>query len=122
MTKSDKQEMKEILHDYMVGVLATQQANHDIMKFQLDSIQQNVSDIKVQTTKTNGRVNELEKENISHKANCPYAEKIRTLEDSQLSISAVKKWTIKTIAITASATGIIWIALQIVGKILTKTP
>lgn len=53
MNKQDRDEIKEILHDYISGVIAKQEAKEDIISFKLDRIE-------IQTTKTNGRVTCLE--------------------------------------------------------------
>lgn len=104
MTKQDKDEIKEIIHDYITGVIALQNAKYDLIDFKLDSI-------KEQTTKTNGRVTKLEDEISANDVNMvdsPVAKRIRALEDNQSNIRALKKWIIGSITVVGILMTIFW--------------
>ncbi len=114
MTHEDKQELKEILHNYIEGVIAQQDAKFDIIDYKLDAI-------KEQTTKTNGRVTKLEESNMSHIINCPVAPKVRALEDNQLTNKAIKKWVAASIGITGIVVSIGFALFKIITEVLTKS-
>ena len=101
MTREDKEELKELLHDYIKGVIAREDAKFDIIDFKLDSI-------KEQTTRTNGRVTRLEEKESNHILNCPIAPKVRVLEDQQLSTRSVKVWLFTAVSITGVVVTIIF--------------
>lgn len=73
-----------------------------LMNSQFINVHERLDEIKEQTTKTNGRVTELEKQEILHVIKCPNASKIRTLEDNQLSDKSIKRWLVTAVAVTGS--------------------
>jgi len=80
MTIEDREEMK----DLMKGILSTHTA---VINGQFKLIASDLTHIKEQTTKTNGRVTKLEEQRqaallleASHFQNCPIAEKVEVLE------------------------------------------
>jgi len=111
MTVEDKSEIKELLHDYISGVMARQDSKFEIIQFKLDYI-------KEQTTRTNGRVTKIE-DTISdlekHPASCILASKVRIIEDALLSQTSIKRWIAASIALTGGFLGVIAIALQLLG-------
>ena len=65
MTPSDRTELREMLKEHVAGIIAIQEAKDIGFKYQIDNIENMVIEIKAQTTKTNGRVNELEKKTVA---------------------------------------------------------
>ena len=59
MSRDDKEEIKEILHNYVAGVIARQDTKFDIIDAKLDLI-------KEQTTKHNGRMLKIEERQNKH--------------------------------------------------------
>ena len=108
MTVKDKSEMKEILHDYVAGVIAQQDAKYTIIDSKLN-------DIKLQTSDIVKRVSELEVKEVNHVVNCSIAPKVRVLEDNQLSIKSVKRWVIGTVGVTGTVMSIIWIVIKLIS-------
>jgi pimeloyl-CoA synthetase len=90
MTREDKDEMREILHDYIAGVLAKSDAKFDIIDVKLDSI-------KEQTINIAGRVTKLE----SHPLDCELSTKVRVLEDKTLAFTSIRNWIVGTIVLTS---------------------
>jgi hypothetical protein len=107
MTAADRTELREMLKEHVAGIIAIQEAKDNTFKYQIDNIENLVTEIKIQTTKTNGRVNELEKREIGHYQTCPNSIAIRKLEDAQLSVNSVKKWLIVATSIAVAVSGII---------------
>lgn len=58
---------------------------HTLLNARFENVEDRLERIESQTTKTNGRVNELEKKELTHTLNCPQAVKIddinKKLED-----------------------------------------
>ena len=107
MTKEDKDEIKEILHDYVKGIVAQQDAKFDIIDFKLDAI-------KEQTTKTNGRVTKLEDKESLHIKDCPIRPKVEALEKESNVRFGIKHFIITGIAIIATVIGAVYSTIKIV--------
>jgi len=80
MNKEDREEIRQLLKDVLSAHTAT-------IDGQFNLIVSDLSHIKEQTTKTNGRVTKLEEQRqaallleASHFQNCPVAEKVEVLE------------------------------------------
>jgi hypothetical protein len=110
LTKVDKDEIREMLQDCMAGGHARTEAKFEIIELKLNHILE-------QTTKTNGRVALLENDNHDFKHHVAvthdYDNKIRSLEDNQLSNSSVKKWIAASVALTGTVMGIIFAIYKI---------
>jgi len=85
----------------------------ELVNAHFHNVDDRLGKIETQTTKTNGRVTDLEKKELTHIIDCPQAPKIRILEDNQLSNKSVKKWIITSVGVAASITGIVFIFLKI---------
>lgn len=107
MTKEDKDGIKEILHDYIKGIVAQQDAKFDIIDFKLDAI-------KEQTTKTNGRVTKLEEKEVLHIKECPMRPKVEALEKESNVRFGIKHFVITGIAIIATVIGAVYSTIKIV--------
>jgi hypothetical protein len=107
MTKEDKEELKEMIHNIFDG-------RFTLIEYKLDAIQE-------QTTKTNGRVTLLEKQELLHIPNCPQGARITEIEDTQKKNLAIKKWLIVTVGLASTLAGLAWVILQIITK-LTAPP
>lgn len=111
LTKGEKEEIREMLQGCMSGVHARTEAKFEIIEIKLNHILE-------QTTKTNGRVGVLEKDNQDFKHHVSstnnYDNKIRALEDNQLSQRSIKKWIAASIAITGTVMGIIFIVFKMI--------
>lgn len=94
MTVEERKEIKELLDNHLVSLMAQHNVKYQIIDFKLDAI-------KEQTTKTNGRVSKLEEREQIHVMNCPMISRVRNLEDNQLTEKAIKKWVIRTISLMA---------------------
>jgi hypothetical protein len=104
MTKQDKEEMKEILHDYMAGIIAKNDAKFEIIDMKLDNI-------VAQTTRTNGRVTKLEE----HPQTCAMKDKVRMIEDKLLEQKSVNSWLIKSVGVSTGIIAILGFILKLVG-------
>jgi hypothetical protein len=58
----------------------------------MHGITEKLERIEAQTIRTNGRVTELEKKELTHVQSCPQAPLIRKLQDESLSNASVKKF------------------------------
>lgn len=109
MTKEDKDEIREIMESYIATVTAQNDSKFDMINLKLDLI-------KEQTTKTNGRVNKLEEKEQNHITNCPNINKIRTLEDNQLTVKAIRKWVLVAMGVTATVISMVGGIIAIILK------
>jgi hypothetical protein len=116
MTPSDRTELKELLSDHLIGFRAEQKANYDMLKFQLDTIENTVSEIRLQTIKTNGRVNELEKREIGHFQTCPNSIALKKVQQEQESSKAIKRYLIVASTIVAGLGLIVLGIIEIIHK------
>lgn len=108
MNLSDTNEMRQLLTD----VLAAHTAKID-GKFEL--IKQELHQIKEQTTKTNGRVTKLEDRTdalkiaaIEHETKGSHAERIKALEDSQLSRISILKFVASVAAVISVVASLVF--------------
>lgn len=86
----------------------------ELMNTQFSSVHEQLVKIETQTTKTNGRVNELEKREIKHNENCPQSDRLRKIEDTQLTSTIIKRWIIGSVGITGTVMSILWIVIKLV--------
>jgi hypothetical protein len=139
MAEGDKgftrEEFKEILKDYVGGVMASlvAEANSQSLsvKFQFDLIKQqleqivntteetkeDIKEVREQTTKTNGRVNGLEIRESSHITNCPIAPQVRDIKENLIAKQAVNKFLIVTLGVLSTCLGIILGSLAVGTKL-----
>lgn len=85
-----------------------------LMNAQFINMADKLDSIEEQTKKTSGRVTELEKKELLHVIQCPQTDKIRHLEDNQLTDKAIKKWMISGIVITGTISGIVFGIIKII--------
>lgn len=88
-----------------------------LVNAQFDHTHMRLDKIEKQTSITNGRVSELERKALLHVTECPVNPKleprIRVLEDSQLSVTAVKKTMVGSVAVVGGIMGIIWVIAKL---------
>jgi hypothetical protein len=118
---SDETITKGMLDSAVSLIMAKMEANHSNTTLRLDNLEDNfdlklkgldfkVDKIQEQTTRTNGRVTNLETK--PHPiANCPQAELIAKLRDDMVENTAERKFTMKMAAAIATVIGIVISAL-----------
>lgn len=112
MTKEDKEFLNSILETHSARI----DGKFDVINNKLDNIEK-------QTTKTNGRVSKLE-ENVqvlnikdqNHIMYCPQQNRIKTLEDEQISSKSIKKFFYAGVGIIVGLGGLILAIIEIVLK------
>jgi len=118
MTTEERHEIRQLITDLLTASHAKTEAAQDNLEYKIDNIELILGEIKTQTTKTNGRVSVLELKDASHITNCPHAPKlndrVRVLEDNQLSVKSVKTWVISSVGIASLIVGIIFIVFKMV--------
>jgi len=118
MTPEDKREIRELIQDLLTAKNAKIEANYDNLEYKIDNVELILGEIKTQTTKTNGRVTALELKDASHITNCPHAPKlndrVRALEDNQLSVKSVKTWVISSVTIASLVVGILFVFFKVI--------
>ena len=60
------------------------------------------------------RIRVLEDKDLKHIIDCPYAIRVRSLEDSDLSAKSIKRWVAKAVGITAGILTLLWSILQVI--------
>ena len=119
MIKHEMLSKEEIRTEIIQPLLRVTHADHDadmkVINMKLDAI-------IVQTTKTNGglsdankKIEELEKKEIAHIIDCPQTERVRALEDNQLSQKSIKKWIAGSVGVATGVVGAFWILFQIIS-------
>lgn len=103
-------EEKELLDEKFKGLTV-------LMNAHFDNVDDRLKAIEEQTKKTNGRVNELEKKEITHFVDCPNVNKIRALEDNQLTSKAIKKWIVASIGVTTAVISLIFALIELYSKL-----
>lgn len=122
MTIEDKNEIKELLHEYIQGVVAKQIANYDIINLKLDIIKDQNNNFDKRINKLELLVIDLEKDSITKAVSCNSSktiedleDKVRVIQDTLLTQSGIKKWVIASIGLTATVIGIIITILKVAG-------
>ena len=107
MSRDDKEEIKEILRDYVAGIIARQDAKFDIIDNKLDLI-------KEQTTKHNGRMSKIEDRQNKHEmlTSLITEDRIRVIEDRLLTTDGIKKWIAQSVATTSIIISIVFSILN----------
>lgn len=100
--------LKELLEDIFENKLSKIDSKFDIINYKLDQIEK-------QTTKTNGRVTELEKkinvvenQESTHVMRCPNIKRIESLEKESISTNSIKRFTLIAIGLTGTAMTILF--------------
>jgi hypothetical protein len=88
MNAKDKSELKEILHDYVGGIVAIQDAKYETIISAIKKQEETSNRIENQTIKTNGavaahaeKIHQLQLTNAGHIANCPQTDRIEKLDN-----------------------------------------
>jgi hypothetical protein len=92
MTKDER----ELLEEKFRGLTS-------LMNAQFTNIHERLDKIEVQTTKTNGRVTDLEKKELTHIQMCPQTEKIEKINEELAEYKMLKKYPKIGLAIVAAA-------------------
>lgn len=122
MEKADKEEIKELISQALGGLHARTESKFDIIDLKLESI-------LTQTTKHNHRMSKieaekllqdakivvLEKQELLHDSNCPQKDRVRKLEDEQLSRRSIRSWVIASSILASTITGIILGIMKLIG-------
>lgn len=90
-----KQEL-ELIEEKFRGMAALMNAHFENLEDRLERIEE-------QTTKTNGRVTELEKKELTHIQSCPVAPKVEKINEELAEYKMFKKYPKIGIAIIAAA-------------------
>ena len=105
MDRNDRDEIKEILAEVLEVHAAKMNGKFKLMHQKLITIER-------QTTKTNGRVTDLEKDtqalreaDIEHLLNCPMSDRIKNIEISLIGREAIKKYVKRTAVMTSIIIG-----------------
>ena len=106
MTAQEKKEMKELFQDMLEVVNTKHNAEYEMINYKLDQI-------TAQVLKTNGRVTKLEEKELVHISTCPLNDKVRVLEDNQLTNKSVKNWVVGSITITSIVVTVLMAALKL---------
>lgn len=112
MSREDKEEIKEILHDYVTGVIARQDAKFDIIDMKLDLIKEQTTKHNSRMTKVEAKVYDLEILDKTHESRCPNTAKIRVLEDNSLTTKSIKKWITQSIVTTSIIISVVFTILN----------
>lgn len=109
MTKQDQELIKEMLND--------------VVKLHLDPIKIEISYIKEQVTRTNGRVNKLEEKaetlalnDVEHVINCPMISRVKELENTDNN----RKGQIKMVGIISTVAATITAIIISIAAIIFK--
>ena len=99
MTKTDRAEVREMLHDILAGHQAKYESAINVTNVVLKDINEHLA-------KINGRVNEHDiiiLKNLPHSiSNCAQADTIREIRENMISAMAVRKAIYKGIALTGT--------------------
>lgn len=113
MTKTDRAEVREMLHDILAGHQAKYESAINITNASL-------RDINTHLIKINGKVNEHDLiiiKNLPHTmTNCVQSETIREIKDNMISAMAVRKAIYKGIILTGTVVTIIYAIFEILIK------
>lgn len=97
-----KQEL-ELMEEKFKGLTSLMNAHFENLEDWKDDMKQDIAEIKVQTTKTNGRVTELEHKELTHIQLCPQTEKIEKINEELAEYKMFKKYPKIGLAIIAAA-------------------
>jgi hypothetical protein len=92
MTKDER----ELLDEKFKGLTT-------LVNAQFTNVHERLDKIEAQTSKTNGRVTELEKKELTHILNCPQTEKINIINEELTEYKMFKKYPKIGLAIVAAA-------------------
>lgn len=137
MNENDRQEVQamienavlrkeDIKEDIIKPLLATVNAYHegdlklinaDLKRILEQTIKHNsrMTKIEIAAIKEAEKIITLEKADLTHTLDCPYGERVRTLEDDNLTAKGIKKWIAWSVAIASGAMGSLYILFQIFG-------
>jgi hypothetical protein len=123
MQIEERNEVREMLHEILSGYQALNESQYTVMDVKLDGINKRLDVLNGKTQKTVDRVETLEKAEIVHYTACPHAPKIndriRQIEDNQLTTKSIRNWVLSTVAITSTIIGVIWVSYQLLSKFIS---
>jgi hypothetical protein len=114
MTREDKSELREIMHDIIAGYHAKVDAQGEITNERLKNIDNHLNKLNSEVASHEVKINEIDRKEALHVVNCPQTASIRKLEDNQLTTKAVRRWVVASIGITATVVTIIFTIFKIV--------
>lgn len=87
-----------------------------LMTTKFDNLEEKLERIETQTTKTNGRVGELERKELTHTLNCPQAPKIQKINDDLAEYRMIMKYPKLFVA------GFVVVVILTLGTFLANNP
>ena len=118
LSQNDKTEIREMMQEGIDKIEVRTDNKFEIIHLKLEQILEQTTKHNNRMSKAESRLNSVEKNEITHELNCPMIEKVRALEDDNLTNKGVKKVVSRSVAITGGGMTIIWIAFQLISKIL----
>ena len=115
LTRVDKEDIQEMLN---LAINHIKEVQHEVMK----GVNNSLTRIEEQTTKTNGRVTMLEKQLPHTILNCPHTNIINELRDSSVERKGVKSWKMAALAIGSAFLGAIVAVIAVFEFILKYKP
>lgn len=110
MTKTDRAEVREMLHDILAGHQATNESAINVTNVALRDINEHLKEI-------NGTIRNHEiiiAKNLPHTiVNCVQSETIREIRENMISAQAVRKAIYKGIALTGTILSILYVIFEI---------
>jgi hypothetical protein len=115
LTRSDKEDIQQ-MHDMTINHIK------EILTLTTNNIKSDLSAIKEQTTKTNGRVTILEQTLPHTLENCPMGSRMDALWTDRIANKSIKKWQIAALTIGGAIVGSIVSIIAVFEFILKYKP
>jgi len=118
-TKESRDEIRQLLTDVLSAHANDMNGRFNVMHTQLVHIKEEITDIKEQVTKANGRTKTLESDvtamqlkEIEHILTCPQLGRIDKLEKKEIGRSAIVKFILLAATLAGTIGGIVVVGLK----------
>jgi len=116
LNKDDKAELRQMFIDVLSTEISVVKGEINLLKLEIKTFRGEYATIKEDVKDHDDRLDTLEMAEVDHANKCPVVPRVKILEDKELTRESINKFLVKTVAITATVTGVIIAVFEFILK------